>query len=334
MIICLCGDYSENLDEGFKNISCHLADGLSARNSVVRINVKELGKMGYWNTIRTTNPHIIHTIAQPTHESLLFTMLLKMRWPTARTVVSLIRPENYFRNGSIGQIQSMLFRIARPDLALIQSNEAEKKLRALGCSTNYLPNGVDLKKFKPVSQDCKQHLRHKFGIHPNQPVVLHVGHIETKRNLSALAELPNNNIQVVIVGSQYISENEGLADQLSDLGFHVFRGYQPQVEEFFMLADCYAFPVIPGDSISMPLSILEGMACNLPIITTHFAGLERVFEEGRGFKYINTSAELFDAVDEFFSSDVIIETRKMVSNFSWEAVIKKLETYYEELLAR
>ncbi len=333
MRICLCGDFSKNRDEGFKNISCSLADGLSVRNLVVRINVKELGKMDFWNAMRNTSPEIIHTIAQPTNQSLIFTKILKMRWPEARTVISSIRPENYFRNGSISQKQELMFRFARPDLVLGQSDDAEIKFRALGCNTNFLSNGVDLERFKPASQSFKQYLRHKYGMHPNQPVVLHVGHIESARNLSALTELPKNKIQVVLVGSQYLGTNHKLSDQLSDLGFQVHLGYQPQIEEFYMLADCYVFPVVPGDSISMPLSILEGMACNLPIATTRFQGLEEVFGEGLGFKYISTSDELLDAVRELIRSDFIPETRNMVSSFAWESVITQLETYYNELLA-
>ena len=42
--------------------------------------------------------------------------------------------------------------------------------------------------------------------------------------------------------------------------------------------------------------------------------------------------ELLDAVKELLRSDLIPETRKMVSKYSWESVISQLETYYEELL--
>jgi glycosyltransferase involved in cell wall biosynthesis len=334
MNICILGDFSENYDEGFKNVSCYLADSLSARNLVVRINVKRLGRVGFWNAMRNTNPQIIHTIAQPTDQSLIFTKLLKMRWPSAQTVISVLRPENYFRDSAISQKQKLLFRFVRPDLVLVQCDDAKIKFRALGCNTNFLSNGVDLERFKPASEDYKQSLRVKHGIHPNHPVVLHVGHIETARNLSALIELPKNNIQVVVVGSQYLGANDKSIDQLYDSGFHVILGYQPQIEEFYMLADCYIFPVMPGFSISMPLSILEAMACNLAIATTRFQGLENVFEEGNGFKYFRTSEKLLDAVKELLRCDLIPETRKMVNQYSWEAVTSQLEKYYEKLLER
>lgn len=334
MNICLLGDFSKNFDEGFKNVSCYLADGLSARNQVVRINVKRLGRVDFWKAMWNTNPQIIHTIVQPTDQSLIFTKFLKMRWPSARTVISVLRPENYFRDGVISQKQKLVFGFARPDLVLVQSDDAKIKFRTLGCNTNYLPNGVDFDRFKPASEGYKLYLRHKYGIHPNHPVVLHIGHIETARNLSALIDLPKNNIQVVVVGSQYLGANDKSTDQLYDAGFHVFLGYQPQIEEFYMLADCYVFPVMPGFSISMPLSILEGMACNLAIATTRFQGLESVFGEGNGFRYFGTSDELLDAVQELLRCDLVPETRKMVSQYSWRAMISQLENYYEELLER
>ena len=334
MNICLLGDFSNNLDEGFKNVSCYLADGLSAGNQVVRINVKRLGRVGFWKAMWNTNPQIIHTIAQPTDQSLIFTKLLKMHWPSARTVISVLRPEKYFRDGDISQKQKLMLRYARPDLVLVQSDDAKIKFRTLGCNTNYLSNGVDLDRFKPARDDYKQYLRHKYGIHPNLPVVLHVGHIEAARNLSALIELSKNNIQVVVVGSQYLGAKDKSTVQLYAAGFHVFLGYQPQIEEFYMLADCYVFPVIPGFSISMPLSILEGMACNLLIAATRFQGLESVFREGNGFRYFRTSEELLETVKELLGCDLIPETRKMVSQYSWRGVISQLENYYEELLEK
>ena len=76
------------------------------------------------------------------------------------------------------------------------------------------------------------------------------------------------------------------------------------------------------------------MACNLAIATTRVQGLECVFGEGNGFKYFRKSDELLETVKELLRCDLIPETRKMVSQHSWGAVISQLESYYEELLER
>lgn len=334
MKICLCGDFSVNLDEGYKNISHSLADGLCVHNLITRINVKGLGKKDFWIAIGNSNPDIIHTISQPTCASLIFTKLLKLRWPNAQTVISSIRPERYFRNGSISLEQKLVFRLAHPDLVLVQSEEVEDKFKSLGCKTNYLSNGVDLNRFKPASQNYKHFLRQKYGIHASQPVALHVGHIEPARNLDALADLLTHNIQVVVVGSQYMGTDEKLIKRLSDFGFHIILGYQSNIEHFYMLADCYVFPVLPGDSISMPLSVLEAMACNLPIATTRFNGLVKTFSECRSFKYINQTDEIPGVVSELNKPGLTSETRDMVSSLSWESVTTQLTGYYDMVLEK
>ena len=115
--------------------------------------------------------------------------------------------------------------------------------------------------------------------------------------------------------------------------FQIFKGYQPCIEELYQLADCYVFPTTPGDSISMPLSVLEAMACNLPIITTRFAGLEQHFASGHGFTFIDSSGEIPTRVDESLQSAGACRTRAMVQEFSWEAVTDRLQTYYRGLIA-
>jgi glycosyltransferase involved in cell wall biosynthesis len=331
MKVCLLGDFSADLDEGFKNISHHLAAGLEARNELIRVDVKRLWGAGFWDSISNNQPQFIHTIAQPTDQSLLFTKMLKLRWPSARTVVSALRPDRFFKNGTISPRQELMIQFARPDLVLVQSSDAEEKFKSLGCPVKYLSNGVDLQRFKPASKARKHYLRRKYGLPSHQPVVLHVGHLETARNLTALLALPMNNIQVVVAGSVYMGVDIHLLGQLQDAGFTLFEGYQPHIEELFMLADCYVFPVRPGNSISMPLSVLEAMACNLPVLTTRFQGLTNFFDQSPSLKYIDNNDDLLESIKSMLCSSPSPTTRQMVSAYSWDSVVNQLEDYYCEL---
>ena len=333
MKICLLGDFSANLDEGFKNISHHFAAGLEAGNDLIRIDIKQLWESVFWESIRHAQPQLIHTIAQPTEQSLLFTKILQLRWPSARTVVSALCPERFFKKGAISQRQKLFAQFTRPDLVLIQSRDAQDRFESLAYFVKYLPNGVDLHRFKPASKSQKLYLRRKYRLSPHQPVVLHVGHLETARNLTALTALPVNNIQIVIVGSNYLGVDIKLLEKLQDAGFIVFEGYHSHIEELYMLADCYVFPAKPGDSISMPLSVLEAMACNLPVVTTCFEGLMNFFDQSPSFEYINDPDDLLDSIESVLYSSPPPITRDMVSAYSWDSIINQLENYYCELSA-
>ena len=331
--VCLVGDFSENLDEGYKNTGYYLARGLEGNNSVVRLNVKQAGTVDSWRNLMGARPQIIHTIAQPTNQSLIFTHTLRQTWPKARTVISALRPETYFVGGRASQSQRWLLHLTQPNLVLVQSTEAGGLFEQMGCSVAHLPNGVDLERFRPASSERKRRLRMQYGLDLDQPVVLHVGHLQTARNLMALHALPKAGIQVVIAGSLYMGTDCRLIQRLEEAGFHVLKGYQPQIERLYMLADCYVFPLQPGSSLAMPLSVLEAMACNLPVVTTRFSGLEEAFREGNGLRFIDQADAFLPHVQEMLASTIPPATRKMVSAYSWESVVARLQGYYHKMIA-
>lgn len=331
MNICLVGDFSHNLDEGFKNTSHYLAQELAQNHTLLRLNVKKLDLIDAVNRVRQIKPHIIHTIAQPTHQSFVFTYLLNRFWPLARTAISMLRPDKYFERGQTTLSQRKLIQLMKPDLVLTQTQQSTDLFRSLRCSVAKLPNGVDLSRFVPATPALKRQLRQKYKLDPDQPVALHVGHLEPARNLMALEKLPSASIQVVIAGSLYMGTHRSLIDDLKNADFHVLEGYQPKVEELYQLADCYVFPVKPGNSLAMPLSVLEAMACNLPVITTRFSGLVDAFHDGAGLRFIETEEAVLPAVQESLNQPEVPRTRQMVDKFSWQSVSNQLESYYEEL---
>lgn len=331
--VCMIGDFSSELDEGYKNVSHYLATELERRHEVLRFNRKDVAHPGFWRGLGAAPPDVIHAIAQPTAQSLILTRLLQRRWPAARSVVSALRADRFFGQGAVTRKQRWPMRFARPNLVLVQSEQAARLFKQLGCAVKYLPNGTDFERFRPVKPDEKRALRAQYGLELDSPVVLHVGHLEPKRNLLSLRRLPGAGVQVVIAGSLYMGTRPDLIESLRAAGFQVIAGYQPRVEQLYMLADLYVFPVRPGDSLSMPLSVLEAMACNLPVLTTRFSGLEGAFGEGRGLRFVDFTDDMFPAVQQFLASPASISTRDQALPFSWSALAERLEEYYTDLVS-
>jgi glycosyltransferase involved in cell wall biosynthesis len=333
MEICLIGDFSEKLDEGYKNTSHYLANSLSANATVVRLNAKQVRMGQFWRGFARSRPQIIHTIAQPTNQSLVLTRMLQLARPRARTVVSALKADNYFAHGQISPAQRKLIPLVRPDLVLVQNAETESLFARLGCPVAQLPNGVDLERFRPAPPERKRELRRKYGLDADRPVTLHVGHLEAARNLASLEALPGAGIQVAIAGSLYMGTNQELIERLECMGYAVFKGYQPHIEELYMLADCYIFTPRPGNSLTMPLSVLEAMACNLPVITTRFSGLEHAFAEGAGLTFIDDTSQVLPHVQASLATAASCATREMVRALSWQAIAERLQAHYERLVA-
>ncbi len=331
MEICLIGDFSRDLDEGYKNTSHYLAAGLARRHSVVRLNSKRVGSTAFWHDFRRARPEIIHVIAQPTTRGLMLTHLLGRLRPGARTVISALRGERYLEDRPGGQRR--ILRAIKPDLILAQTGETAARFAAAGCRTAQLPNGVDLQRFRPASATRKRRLRHKYGLGLDRPVVLHVGHLHRARNLQVLAPLPQMAKQVVVAGSVYMGTHRDLIEELERTGMQLLKGYQAHVEELYQLADCYVLPTAPENSISMPLSVLEAMACNLPVVTTRFPGLQQYFTQGNGFTFVDSPSEIVEHVDEAVRSAKTCATRTMICEFSWESVVERLHKHYVEIAA-
>ena len=119
---------------------------------------------------------------------------------------------------------------------------------------------------------------------------------------------------------------------LRKAGVMVTNGYNPRIAEFYGLADCYVFPTtITVGSIDVPLSILEAMACNLPVVSTRFGGLPRMFGEEKGFFYSDT-ANFCTKIRALKEGNIDICTRRLVRPYSWDNIANNLYAIYEDLL--
>lgn len=163
----------------------------------------------------------------------------------------------------------------------------------------YLKTGVDIQKFHPVSRAEKLQLKQKYGLDPEKPVVLHVGHLRSGRNVGVLTEIARDK-QVVLVTSSVSEQDAKLHRQLEQQeNIRIIDQYIPAIQELYQLSDVYLFPVVEEENcIDVPLSVLEGAACNIPIVTTAYGELKELVGQP-GFFFLETmdASKLNDALD-------------------------------------
>ena len=332
MKICLLGEYSGNLDEGARNISFYIAKELSKHHHVLTLDLRNIFHKAFWKAIRSFSPQVVHYIHGGSTRGFMLLRLISSQCFDAKTVTSIMRFHPFSK---------YILSLFKPDLILAQSYEVEGKFRELRCETEFLPcGGVDVARFTPVTLKIKSELREKYELDEDKFIILHIGSIKSGRNVQFLKKIQIEENQVIIIGSTSTGIDKEIYHQLKKCGCLVLINYFEHIEELYALSDCYVFPVIlkrdiigrlVADCIDIPLSVLEAMSCNLPVITTKFGALPRILKEGDGLFFAEGEEDFINALKEI-KNDVNVKTRRKVMLYSWENVGKKLEEIYSTLI--
>jgi len=328
MKICLIGEYSGNLEEGMRKTAFYLSKELSKHHQVLTLDIKKLFFRDFWRKNKDFNPQVIHYIPGPSVISFIIVKMLAFYSKIAKTVISATHP-------FLPSFSKKIIPLFKPDLILVQSSETEKLFNNLGCETKFLPSGIDVRKLKPSEVKEKRRLREKYGIDKEKFVILHVGPIKEGRGIEIFKNLEAKGYEVIIIGNRSTGIEKQIYQSIIQSGCKVWTKYFEHIEEIYALSDCYLFPTSPENklnAIEMPLSVLESMSCNLPVITTKFGALPKVFEEGDGLFFVENEREIFMVLEKIKNTNMKVKTREKVLPYSWENIGKRLEKIYSNLI--
>jgi len=326
---------TQRLDEGMAKVAHEMISGLARHDEVLTLfslgDVAEKENLVKITTnragldwrlrarIRRFNPDVILYIPRGpvSPSSLFFGKVLK--WYGGRADVVILAPQT---NGLESVLSKKCAPLLKPDLILTTSGNDQRECSRLGLPARFVPLGVDVGTFIPATLDSKRELRRTYGLGEGDFVVLHVAHIREGRNLGALERLQVPGTQVLVAGSTFSPPDAALAHQLEARGVRLLNRYFDHVAEMYQMSDLYVFPTVSkGACIGQPLSVLEAMACNLPVVSTRFGGLPDLFpSEGGGLLYADSASEIA-AKTEYVRNNlhsIHLRTRQMVERYSWE----------------
>ncbi|MBE5811596.1 MAG: glycosyltransferase family 4 protein [Clostridiales bacterium] len=188
-----------------------------------------------------------------------------------------------------------------------------------------LKAGVDTKKFTPVNAGKKAELRQKYGVAPDQKVLLHVGHLNAGRNVQSLLHA-GEEYHVFLVVSTVTQVDEALRRRLEERpNTTIIDHYLPDVHQLYQMADVYLFPVMEEEHcIDLPLSVMEAASCNVPIVTTAYGELA-AFQCEPGFAFIsgNNGEEITDALSRMAAMRGC-ENRAAIREYDWDRAVAQL----------
>lgn len=202
-----------------------------------------------------------------------------------------------------------------------------KGLRELAKKTSkveikIIPNGVDINEFKPVKNKKDNLLK-----------IVSTGRLIERKGydylIKALHKMPN--IELTLIGGG--NKKDGLKELAKKLNVKVKFLGEKKHSEIAKLLPTFDIFVLPSLNEGMSNSILEAMACGLPIITTNTGGSKELIKENGIIIKMKDSKSIKDAItklqkDTKLRNSMGKKSRVIAETLSWKNVTKEyLEVY-------
>ena len=257
--------------------SQRLIDYIKNDIEVIPLKIEGKGNLfGYYrlkNLIREINPDIIHT--HLTTASWFGGFIGKsLKIPVVSTVHALNEKWPYARADKIIAVSNAVY------TNLLKQNVPLQQLEAV-------QNGIPLPDKLIMSDSKINELKHQFNIPAHHQVIGCVAHFSKKKGheylLKAFSQLQNKNVTLLLIGEGSL---EGklikLCRQLFIYERVIFSGFQSEMDKIYPLIDILILPSIKGEGL--PLSILEAMNYELPVIASDISGVgEAVSNNENGY---------------------------------------------------
>jgi glycosyltransferase involved in cell wall biosynthesis len=323
-------------DEGIKNLARHLLRVLSKGHEVLalsklpwpgRDDVRGVRMNSYFlnrrllRELRGFRPdralYIPWTSGTP--RTLLRARVLRI---AARCPVALLLAQPY----EMGRSMSLIARWLLPDLVLAMSDSVIAQYRDWGARAEFIAAGVDLARFDLPTRERRAAVREKLGVSADDRLVLHVGHLNRGRldssEMTRLARQPSQ--RVLVIGSPDTPQDPSLIQELTNAGCIVRGEFEPRIEDYYGAADAYLFPTSEERrSIGVPLSVLEALACGVPVVARPFASLPRLFESTAYVTFAISSAEIEEAL-AMLPRSPDRAARSLVARLDWSDIGTRL----------
>lgn len=173
-----------------------------------------------------------------------------------------------------------LITINQEDYALAKSKFRAKEV-------HYVPGvGIDLSRFENVQVD-RAAKRQEIGVPEGAFLLLSVGELNENKNhqiiIQALAKLNDPRVHYVIAGVGdkkdfllELAKSLGVSEQVHLLG------YRKDIPELNYAADVYCFPSYRE---GLSASLMEAMACGLPVVISRIRGNTDLIQENGGVSF-------------------------------------------------
>jgi glycosyltransferase involved in cell wall biosynthesis len=297
------------------------------------------------NIVRQFKPHIVHTHSfQP---GIFARLLCRGDYIIVSTIHSTYA---YYENNTLYGFLKRTIDLASIRLSSTQvvfcsnaiQNIFQKYRHRLHSQGIVITNGIPTTAIKSSPETMEQ-LKKQLLLSVNGKIFLFLGRLEEEKNLSSLIKAfalvlkTRNDVFLVIVGDG--AEKSSLQALVASLDVqnHVrFVGYMERVGDFFGMADVF---VLPSRKEGLPITILESMLHEVPVVATQVGGIPEIIEDGVTGYLVKSPADVRDLAACMIRA-LNDDTRHMrktghervIQNFSIARCRQEYENLYESLI--
>lgn len=231
----------------------------------------------------------------------------------------------------------------RTDLLLTMNGEDHRRAQTFHAKRTEMVNGVgiDLSRFAEASAEQKAGVRRELGLSEGDTFAFTVGNVIPRKNQAVLIRaakaLNDPTFHLFIAGDGPLEgELKALAKELGiEKQVHLL-GFRRDVFRLSSAADMFLFS---SRQEGLSVSVMEAMACGLPIVASAIRGNTDLIDDGQGGFLVasDDAAGFADAIRKIMAEP---ETReqmkrynlKKIQNYSIEAVSDQMAELYRSVM--
>jgi glycosyltransferase involved in cell wall biosynthesis len=219
-----------------------------------------------------------------------------------------------------------------------------RKAKLPSNKVTYVPMGVDTTLFRPIS---KEKSRQILGLKNDLLYTLFVGRLSPSKGLGVLIDAfadiakKNPRVNLILIGPSTVEEKMYYQKKIKSLELEKrvqIAGFFPSriLALYYNAADIFVFPSL---SESFGVSLIEAMACGLPVVASYTGVAPNVIRNGENGFLINpgNKEELIDRITLLLDNDGLRSEfgkkgRQTTIEYDWKNVGKKLTKIYKEII--
>jgi glycosyltransferase involved in cell wall biosynthesis len=265
-------------------------------------------------------------------------------------------PDGLFR-GRLGPVRRWTYRwiTAKVAVARTMLPVGERDTAASG-RVEWIPYGVNTKRFRPATTTERAELRARLGIQPHQRVVLFVGAITARKGVQGLIRVwqelaprwPDarlwlaGTMQYLESGAaeaepEYVREAKRLAAAPAVAGRIEFLGGRTDVPELMQAADLFC---LPSQREGLPNVLLEAHAAGVPCVAYNVSGVAEIIQPGETGDYVAEGDQqaLRECLERLLGDDELrhrmsVRCRQVATErFALEKIVQAYHELYESIL--